>query len=493
MNYPDRSVFRRVPWRPVLVLCFLCGLAGCGAFMEDLVPDESGFDGAVTVIDARREGAYGVFTVRMPFLDIYGNLRTGQARLVIHKDQARRGANVPAFCHVHYEMSADGAKKWAARGWAVFSPVYNDDAPIAVSPGDGNNQARAIIQWARRCAFIDGARLHLDGGSQGGYMALAMSADMFPVTSATADAPVVNWAYNFAYFEANRPLNADAPTPFEAPLPVMAAVTALADMCYEHFPRDLAHDTWHALSPIAWTDRIANPVLVTFATGDMLVPMEQVTRNHIHPHEAYKFPAGYVRDFDALAPTGTTRVTLEEALPATAVHASVLPLQEHSYIITLDMRLNKAPHPGRKPALADRPWSPGHQWNFCFLDEGPPEPFADHFTWAWSTAPNSFVDHYQNAPAGPEILNGAKLTRLLERYEDAMTGLPVLNTGSAANRRNFDGIERRDVLSGLLAYASLGPKHEERLIVLYELSALKPFGPRLEMQSLRQELAELLP
>ena len=70
--------------------------------------------------------------------------------------------------------------------------------------------------------------------------------------------------------------------------------------------------------------------------------------------------------------------------------------------------------------------------------------------------PDSFVDHYRNAAPAPELLNAAKLERLLERYTGAMTRLPALKDGTLANRRNFDYLEKRDVLEGLAAYASLG-------------------------------------
>ena len=485
--------------RPGLLICLavlsccLGAQAGCDGFIKGFVQDETGFDGAVTVLEASRDGAYGVVTVRMPFLDIYGKAREGRARLVLHRNRVNQAEPLPAFCHVHYEMGVDGAKKWAKRGWAVFTAVYNEEAPIAVSMGDGNNQARAIIEWARRCPFIDRARFHLDGGSQGGYMALAMSADMFPITSTTADVPVVNWAYNFAYFEANRPLTTGYANPGASPLPVLAMVTSLADMSYEHFPRDLSHDAWYFMSPISQVERITDPTLITSSTGDMLVPMEQVTQDRLHPCDPAKFPQGYARDFDLLAPSDNTRVRFMDLLPRDQVFSTVLPLQQHSYLVTTAMRLDKEPRPGQKPRAEDRPWSRDHQWNFCFLDEGPPEPFADHTTWAWDTVPDSFVDHYRNAAPAPALLNAAKLERLLERYTGAMTRLPALKDGTLANRRNFDYLEKRDVLEGLAAYASLGAPHAERLAALYAASAEKPFGQELTAEVLKHALAELAP
>ncbi len=258
-----------------------------------------------------------------------------------------------------------------------------------------------------------------------------------------------------------------------------------------HFTNDLTHDTWHALSPVSHIARIAHPVLITCATGDMLVPMEQMTRHHLYPHDPEFFPEGYVRDFDSLTHNDAARVTFEEALPDhdTAVH--VLPLQENSYVITLDMRLGKEPHPEEKPASMDRPWNPERQWNLCYLDEGPPAPFADHFTYAWNTTPKSFVAHYQLAAPGPEILNDAKLLHLMERYANAMSNLPTLRDGARVNRRNHDAVERFDVLAGLLRYAALSNDHEEHMETLYSQCALKSIGPTLNIQTLRQHLQEL--
>ncbi len=493
MNNLSLSCLARISLCFALAGCFLCGMTGCDGFIQGYVKDESGFDGAVTVLSAGRDGACGVVTVRVPYRDLYGNAREGRARMVVHRSRVFQEEPLPAFCHVHYEMNVGAAKKWAERGWAVFTAEYNAEAPIAVSMGDGYNQARAILQWVRRCPFIDGARLHLDGGSQGGYMALAMSADMFPVTSATADAPVVNWAYNFGYFEVNRALVAGFAAPMESPLPVFASVLPLADMAYEHFPRDLADDTWFYISPVAQVNRITNPVLVTIATGDMLVPMEQITRAHIHPHDPGKFPDGYVRDFEHLTPSEKPRVRLEDVAATGTIATRVMPLQEHSYLVSTDMRLNKEPRPSKKPAAEDRPWSKEHQWNICILDEGPPEPFADHTTYAWDTVPDSYVDHHYNATPGPDLLNDAKLHWLLERYTATMNHLPLLRNGSPANRRNFDYLEKRDVLNGLLVFAKCAPACEERLNALYAASDLKPFGPVASLPVLRQLLEDQHP
>ncbi|MCK5861027.1 MAG: hypothetical protein KAH38_00990 [Candidatus Hydrogenedentes bacterium] len=474
-----------------LSICCVLLHCGCCVALQESLRDEIGFEGAVTVLSIEKDGACNVALVRIPYLDIYGKAQEGRARLIIECDRIRTEKTLPVFCHVHYEMSVDSARKWAKRGWAVFTAVYNEDAPIAVSPGDGNNLARAIIQWARRCSFVDAARLHLDGGSQGGYMALAMSAAMFPVTSATADVPVVNWAYNFNYFEKNRPLMAGFEHTFESPLPVMASVLPLADMAYEHFGNNLADDTWYYISPISKIQYINNPVLVTVSTGDILVPMEQFSHKHIPDCTFEEFPEGYQRDFDTLTLNEKARVRLEDLLPEGQVFTHVQPLQNNSYIITLDMRLGTEKHPPLKPELSDRTWSPEHQWNLYYLDEGCVLPFSDHFTYAWNTSPDTFVAHYQDMFPSPEILTDQKLLHILKRYENSMSELPLLKNGNPVNRRNFDYVERHDVISGLLDYATMGKPHETRLLTLYADCPRKPFGTDITLESLREMLNNL--
>jgi len=456
--------------------------------LENVLEDETGFSGAVTTVSIERDGMCDVALARVPYLNIYGEAKEGRARLVVLRDRIKSPEPLPAFCHVHYEMGVDAARKWAKQGWAVFTAVYNEDAPIDVSPGDGNNLARAIIQWARRCPFIDGQRLHLDGASQGGYMVLAMCADMFPVTSATSDVPVVNWAYNFAYFEANRPLIAGFDKPFDAPLPVLAAVIMLADMAYEHFGNNLGDDTWYYLSPISKVNYVANPIMITCCTGDMLVPMEQMSRSRIPTCDYEGFPEGYRREFDALTLNDKARVAFEELLPPEQVFIHTEPLQENSYVVTTGMRLGTEDRPGEKPPLLDRKWSPEHQWSILYLNEGCVKPYSDHFTYVWNTAPESFVAHYRDAKPAPEILTGQKLVRLMERYDNAMSGLPVLKNGETVNRRNYDYLERRDVIAGLVDYIGMGERHESRLVSLYENCARKPLGDNIS----RSTLSDLL-
>ena len=249
-----------------------------------------------------------------------------------------KAGKLPALCQVHYESPVKGAANHCAQGWAVVTPHYGSgegehalEAPV----GDSYNLARAIIQWTRRLPFIDRSRLHITGGSAGGYMTLAMAADAFPVTSLVADAPVVNWDYTLNHIEANKPISLygtpDAKK--ESPLPVLCAVTMIADWCFDVFGTDLAEERWYRLSPIAYLNRITCPASVLCATGDMLVPVGQFTADHVYPFDPAQFPEGYANDFQTLTLNDASRKTFVEVLPEDAlfIHLQERPEDLHEF------------------------------------------------------------------------------------------------------------------------------------------------------------------
>ncbi len=455
-------------------------------------PAESGFEGAVTVDSTKVDDGFLVVTAKVPFLDIYGAPKEGMARLVVQESRLKSDKPIPAFCHVHYEKDLGGAKHWARRGWAVFTATYTDNKgayPIDAAVANGYNQARAIVQWARRLPFIDRTRLHIDGGSQGGYAALAVSADFFPVTATTADVPVVNWAYNLNYFEANKKTSKyPAASPDESPVPVMYSVTMLADWCYKSFGNDLSSDAYYWMSPIACLDRITNPVQVTCFSGDMLVPMEQMMTKPLHAIDAARFPEGFQRDFEKLTLCAKARKTFEECVPESSRETFVVPLQEKSFENSWEMFKDPKRKPSEKPKEQQKPWSKTRQWSLVYCDEGGPAPQASHSSFEWALSSNDFVDHYQKTECTPDLLNAAKLQWLMQRLERTPEGMPMLSNGQSANRMNFTTVERRDVITGLLDYAKSAKTCEEQLTTLYAACPRKPLGEQLSVAVLEKAL-----
>jgi len=484
-----------VMWSAFLGVMMMGLLQNCFGVSQDFVLDEQGFDGAVNVLESEeKEGTWAV-TVQIPYRDMRGEVKTGQGRLFVRQKDIEQHKPLPLFCHVHYEKDFGGANRWCRQGWVVVTPHYTGPeggAPIDASPANSENQSRALIQWARRLPFVDRTRLHIDGGSQGGYMALAMAAEFFPVRSVTADAPVLNWAYNLSYFEVNKPVSKYPVADIrQSPLPVMCSVTMLADWCYKYFGSDLASDTWYRLSPISFVSWITSPVQMMCATGDMLVPIGQVDRKLQRPLDGMGFPEGFQIDFDALTRVPSARKTLVECLPPERVWLRVQPLQEGATEITLAHFLKEEKEPPAPPKQ-DRPWSRDHQWSILVLEEGPPAPYSPHTRYRWSFPPDQFVNAHRDIPPSVDLLTAPKLDRLIQRYTGKMENLPILADGTTANRHNFAQLEQLDVLTGLLDYAEMGPQYEERLVALYVEARQQPFGPSLQVDKLKSMRNELL-
>ncbi len=475
----------------MLTTVLLGGLASSmGVVPEDVVPNEQGFDGSVHVLESELKDGIFAITVQIPYRDMRGEVKQGQGRLFVRQEDLEKGQPIPLFCHVHYEKDFGGAVRWCRQGWAVVTSHYTSPeggAPIDASPANSENQSRALLQWARRVPFVDRTRMHIDGGSQGGYMALAMASEFFPVRSVTADAPVVNWAYNLNYFEVNKPLAKYPVTNLhDTPLPVLCSVMMLSDWCYNYFGSDLTAETWYRISPISFLDWITAPVLMMCATGDMLVPIGQIDRQLQRPIEGMGFPEGFRIDFDELAPTPLTGKTLVDLLPKDKTWVKVVPLQEGATEITLKHFLKEEKEPPA-PAKQNRPWSRDHQWSIVILEEGPPAPYSPHTRYRWSLPPDEFVNAHREIQPAVDLLTAPKLKRLLQRYTGQLENLPRLADGTVVNRLNFPDLERLDVVTALLDYASLGEAYQQRLAELCNQQ-----GSSLTLETLRDERAALL-
>lgn len=469
------------------IICILLfGHVACA--VNPLIHSETQLEHGVEVVSVKGDWSYQVVTARVPYIGIEGDEKTGLARVVIPVRKLKENKKLPAFCHVHYEKDVSGAKKWAEKGWIVSTAVYtpaDGESPIDAALGNGYNLSRAIIQWIKRLPIVDVNHILIDGGSQGGYMALAMSADLFPVIATHADVPVVNWAYNFAYFEANRALSGFGKPADQSPLPVLASVTGLADMCYRYFPNDLNHECWYYLSPISYLNLITNPVMITCATGDMLVPIEQMTRKYVREYDSQQFPDGFTRDFDKLSFCPLAKKVFEECIPEDNYEIFLLQPQKNSYEITREMLSNNKLKPKSRPETEDKPWSKTKQWSLVYLNEGGPSPVAGHTKLEWSLTPESFTEYYKSAPLPVSALTLVKLEHLLRRYNGEVEKPIRLNNGNPAQRLNYSNVEQQDVIISLSKYAQISEEHCKHLQELYEQSSIKPFGSSINESLLK--------
>ena len=481
------------------LLIVLAGyVASCGVpdarFMSTAVNSESGFPGAVTVVDSDAKNGVCYVTVDIPYRDLHGNEKMGQGRLMARRKAMESKELLPPYCNVHYELDPGGAEHLCKEGWLVVTPHYGDPAKktgyvLELAPGDSLNLSNALIQWVRRLPFVDRTRLFVAGGSAGGYMALMMGAHNFPVNAILADFPVVNWAYNINYFEANSGVTKyhELKDAKESPMPVLCAVSMLTDWAYGVFGKDLASDAYYFDNPIASLECITSPVLLTTATGDLLVPIEQTARAYARELEPGKCPEGYTRDLAKLGPTERTRASLTDLLPKDAFRVFLLPLPEGLHEYDRGSLDEQAKFASKAPRV-ERQWARDCQWNINILDEGPPIATSAHSRYAWNLAATGFCEAYRNAAATPQVLAPAKLALLMQRYEGKLAYAVPLAGGAPANRLNFEGLEKRDVVTGLLDYARISPEHEKRLKSLYASGSAKPFGKGLDLAKLEAAL-----
>jgi len=488
---PGLPGFRDRRWSGFLVAALVLPCCAVVASNRAVLKSESGFPGAVTVAAEESDGDLLVATANIPYLDVRAKPAAGQARLFVLRDGIKSGQPHPVFFSATYELEAAIARRWCSRGWIVVTPHYGQYGQQPAI-GDGFNLDHAIVEWTRRLPLVDRSHLQVNGSSQGAYMALCLAADFLPIEAVTADAPILNWDYNLCYLLTNKAAAEFGHAAYDkSPLPFLCPVIPLADQAVQLFGSDLTSDNYYGLSPISFLDRVTSPVLLTWSTADMLVPLDQATRTRLARFDGSRFPTNYHRAFDLLTGCKQARKVLEDVVLPSSLHWDVLPLPENPTEFLMSIALAGQSPTLPKPAYQDLPWSPNHQWSFCLLDEGSPVPSAGHRRYLWSAFPDSFVAAYRQRPPAVALLNQAKLEYLLQRYTAHLDHPPSLAGGKSANRLNYAPIEEWDVVTGLLDYAGLGEAYAQNLRALYASGSRHPFGRDLDLAVLRKRRPSL--
>ncbi|MEN8157186.1 MAG: prolyl oligopeptidase family serine peptidase [Bacteroidota bacterium] len=458
-----------------------------------VIRSESGFTGAVKVIGYEKTDTMEITTVSIPYLGMEGDTLLGEAKLYFRADQPRDSI-IPVYCGVHYQMDQGQIRKYLDMGMMVVTPIY-DTYSIHFAIGNSINQSQAMVQWVRRLPFTDLSRLVIGGGSAGGYMALAMGSEFFPLAAVTSELPLLNWSYGVNYLLSNQ-VSSDCYNPEleQRPLPVLGIIAPWADIAMELFGEDLTAKTWYHHSTISYTGRITAPTLVTASTADMLCTIGMFTTREFFQMDTLDFPGDYVRDFDSLTLVPEARITLEGSIPEQdlAIHFLEVAKDQHQYTLD-DLKIfSGAPLKAKTPKEVDLPWTPNKPWNLAIANEGAPLPYNGHTRYVWNTFPRSFISHHLSREIETRQLNAEKLQRLLERYMGQLSVVATLASGKPANRLNFSHLEQRDVVTGLLEYARTSPAHARRLKELYNASDIKPFGAHLDLQTLQNLAAATL-
>ncbi len=437
--------------------------------------------------DMGPSGGSVIVELRYPGLD--GKDSTGQVRIflppILRTDPSAR---VPMIHNAGYELDEGNGKALAERGYLVCTPHAHPLNPL----GRGVHLDQAILHAVRALPFVDARRVSIQGGSAGGWMTLMLAADAFPLVWVAPDVPPIHWGYNAAYIEAAAKLAGPAPGSDKPRLPVVQVVVPIADQARDLYGVPFDSRAYVAVSPIGRLDTITAPTLVTFSTADMLVPIAQVGKELIRPHDPKLFPEGFTIAMSDRFPAPGNKRTLLEALPRGDREVHILPSPPSPVMMKPD-----GP-PDGQPLKATLPFSKSKVWSVVIFDEGPVEPEVGHFKYAWDLDREPFKRWAEAQGVRPEQLTKRKLEGLMKRVLGEPM-LPMQVRGAqgreyAANLLDYPEAERADVLLGLRAFAA-DDACAMRLYRLYRAlpKRLKALGPSLgrgDADGVRKALSE---
>lgn len=413
----------------------------------------------------------------LQYPDIHGEAVAGEAKLYLPERLKTDGVTGAPLVHVAgYEAERGSGEGFIANGVVVCTPHGEPSNPLV----RGENLDVAILHRVRALPFIDDTKVIVLGGSAGGYMALLLAAESFPLSCCAPDVPPVNVGYNVAYLMHNRALASAQPESQDhMNMPVLNVVTPLGEFASALCGTDYDSDVWMACSPIARMDEVTCPAIITCSTADLLVPAQQFGPGIARALDPELFPEGFEMRMEALLSRASSRRTLLEVLGPQRVEVFTVPVPEGAPRLGWD----GAPEGGAAAVNVPLPFSKDRQISLVVVDEGAPEPQCGHTKHAIGLDKMAFLLHCHTAPLSPEQLTLPKLCRLMQRYLHLEAHAQIVRPADApapllANRLDFEEAEKADVLRGLRTYGK-DPVCRERLQALYNQlpAGLKALGP----------------
>lgn len=370
------------------------------------------------VKDEKYEGEIIREKFSIPYITNKGDVEERQ--IIVLKPSGMLG-DLPLVYIPHYEVdeNTEDFNQYMKHGWAVASPVFKGDYNGNLADDDlvFNN---AALYKLRNMEGIDRQRIALVGGSAGGYTSLMLSMLQMGTCVSIANSPVVNVYYNlYVYFNACDKLNkASSFGTITMPIQMLISKSFRANLKY--FPDVDDADRWADLSPLGLAKCISNPVVVNHFTGDVLVPVDQITKKYSYHerNEAFfeDFPITMCDDYP-----GILSHSLEEEANQDEVCVQCFKLKNQS----VDMEM----------PVSDK------LLTINVFDDGPMDPKGTH------TAPKTsgnidtiayLEEMFDKTLKNTEKVNGSKLLLMLERY-----------AGESVQLKTHEGID--DTVYGSLA------------------------------------------
>lgn len=425
----------------------------------------------------------GQVTVEFLHRTVTGGVESAQARLFLPAAlRSDPGARLPLMCNAGYEADPDSVAGLLAQGIIVSTPHAHEENPL----GRGPNLDIALLHAVRALTCIDNERVMIQGGSAGGYAALMLAAEAFPVLCVMPGVPPVNWGYNAAYFSRNGAQAARIdPATGEPSMRVLTVVLPIGQAGLVSLGPDTDADCWLMASPLAHLGTLTAPIQAVWSTADMLVPVDQIGPQFVRGRDRDLFPEDFTTDLSQLMGRPETRRTLMDSLPDQTYEVFVVPVPE-APILEYEIEPD-GPH-----VPIDLPFSRERSWSIVIIDEGPAQPDCGHFRHAVLGNNEAFRAWALERGLGAAQLTREQLRRLMMRYQGVEYRPFTMQPEGCAEpidgvRLDFPEAERQDVLNGLLAFAQDG----ERAMRLAEIYRQLPAELRLLGEELGGSAAQI--
>ena len=356
-----------------------------------------------------------------------GTIESRPIRLYIPEESEQP---MPLIYVPHYEMAENAAelRRYLEQGWAVASPTDVLPSHNGLLTDDDLVFNNAALYALRHMEEFDNQRIAIVGGSAGGYTTLMLSALQMGNCTSVATAPIANVYFNFyQYFQMAQRDDA----PFFLKL-VRDSFTPILD----NFPDINDTERWEAFSAVGLADCFNSPLVITHVTSDILVPVDQITREFTYANEGESMPKDFSTRLSEDNP-GVLGHSLADELPAELTHV------EHIIIEDLD-------------ADSDLPYNEEKLFNINIYDDGPTESYGSHR----ATSGTGVVDDvpylkamFERGLAQNEILTEGKLFLLLERYMGESPQLPA-HEGVDDSVYGSLAIYRQEIVEELACWAA---------------------------------------
>ena len=380
----------------------------------------------------RYEGEIQKKTLDIPYITNEGNVETRQ--IVLYRPGDAEGA-LPLIYIPHYAAEENTAdfQSYLSHGWAVASPVFQEQYNGQLTGNDlvFNN---AALYELRNLDGIDRQRIAVVGGSAGGYMALMLSELQMGTCATIANSPITNVYYNlYVYFPACDAVNRNSGF-FEIPIPIQLLVSKSFRVNLDNFPDKNDAARWAALSPVGQARCFSSPTVINHYTGDILVPVDQITKRYTYTERDPAFPEDFPICMGADYP-GVLSCSLEEEADPDQVTVSRFALENRH----VDMEM---PYGGKLLTIN-------------VFDDGPMDPKGSHTAPGTSGSMDIFPyleEMFSGTLAETERLAPEKLLLLLNRYLGSSPQLPA-HTGVDDTVYGSLAVYRQEIVQELRQYA----------------------------------------